>query len=586
MFGLNSFGKIGALVRSAFAQVFSPLSLFASGEQGFVYDPKTAEIYQDSGKTTLATTTGDKVGYVQETSGHNYHALQSVSGSRPSLVVDEGSRVALRSTGSFYLSASNVDFSLSSKVTSIIAFKPSIFDTGQQAVFSHGDNPFGTGGFSNEINQEVSSVVGSTFGQGSGNYRFMHSGVVTESKDIVVTMQFDPAGATDGEKYKIWINGVLSSTSTWLTSGAISSAMFAVRNLYLLSRGGVGGFLIGDLYFALCVGRELSTQERINAESFARLRATVVPTYSIKSYSMSRNSVLNPTYAYGSSLSKLEWSTTATSVDVNYVSTIRPVYSTFSFISTYIDGVFYSETACPADAGTLTISLPAGGKTVQLLNGGQTFYNNGIIGTWITGASFNASATKLAEEKGGIVVYGDSIAIGQLASPVSQYGWTLQVRSALPDKKLSVEGWGTRSLYDDVRSTYFLSQFVQYISEYSPNTIWLAIGTNDYGLNKWSASAFGTAYSALLDALHVALPSAIIYAQTPLPRTTETANGSGSTLGDYRSQIATCVSTRTSYTTLVDGTAIMTTASLGDGVHPNTAGHTLYANYVKTILGI
>jgi phospholipase/lecithinase/hemolysin len=71
-----------------------------------------------------------------------------------------------------------------------------------------------------------------------------------------------------------------------------------------------------------------------------------------------------------------------------------------------------------------------------------------------------------------------------------------------------------------------------------------------------------------------------------LLRTTETANGSGSTLGNYRTQIATAVSTRTGFATLVDGTAIMTTASLVDGVHPTTAGHLLYANYVKSILGI
>jgi hypothetical protein len=75
-----------------------------------------------------------------------------------------------------------------------------------------------------------------------------------------------------------------------------------------------------------------------------------------------------------------------------------------------------------------------------------------------------------------------------------------------------------------------------------------------------------------------------IYCQTPLVRSVESANGSGSTLGDYRTQIATAVSSRTAFATLVDGTAILTTADLDDGVHPTTAGHAAYAAYVGGVL--
>jgi lysophospholipase L1-like esterase len=63
-------------------------------------------------------------------------------------------------------------------------------------------------------------------------------------------------------------------------------------------------------------------------------------------------------------------------------------------------------------------------------------------------------------------------------------------------------------------------------------------------------------------------------------------NGVGSTLADYRTAIATEQSTRSAWCNLVDGTAIMSTAELVDGVHPNAAGHALYLAYVKTVLGL
>jgi lysophospholipase L1-like esterase len=130
------------------------------------------------------------------------------------------------------------------------------------------------------------------------------------------------------------------------------------------------------------------------------------------------------------------------------------------------------------------------------------------------------------------------------------------------------------------------SAFVSVVSAYSPSILWIAIGTNDYGLNKWSAASFGTAYAALLDALNSALPDLFIYCQTPIVRANEAANGSGSKLGDYRTQIATAVSTRTAYAKLIDGTAILTTDDLADGVHPTTAGHATYAAAVIAELGL
>lgn len=55
-------------------------------------------------------------------------------------------------------------------------------------------------------------------------------------------------------------------------------------------------------------------------------------------------------------------------------------------------------------------------------------------------------------------------------------------------------------------------------------------------------------------------------------------------MGAYRTQISAAVSTRTSFATLIDGTAIMTTGSLVDGVHPDNEGMDLYAAAVLAAL--
>jgi lysophospholipase L1-like esterase len=157
---------------------------------------------------------------------------------------------------------------------------------------------------------------------------------------------------------------------------------------------------------------------------------------------------------------------------------------------------------------------------------------------------------------------------------------------------LAVEGWGYRSLYDDTVDAPTRAAFIaKLVAAYSALTvIWLAMGTNDYGLNTQNAANFETRYGALLDDLHAAYPAATIYAQTPIERVSEVANGSGNTLGDYRAAIANAQATRAGFCTLVNGTDVAFPQQPGDldvdGIHPTTAGQAKYATAVRAILGI
>jgi lysophospholipase L1-like esterase len=150
------------------------------------------------------------------------------------------------------------------------------------------------------------------------------------------------------------------------------------------------------------------------------------------------------------------------------------------------------------------------------------------------------------------------------------------------NRSVMIEGYGSRSLLLDVATGGLLDTtksqvFATRLASYSPATIILSIGTNDYGVGGWSASGsgavanFSAAYSDLIDRLHAALPSATIICQSPLIRT---ADG---TLQAWRDAIQTLCGSR-AWSTFVDGKAILVTSDLsGDGLHPTTAGHAKYA---------
>lgn len=246
----------------------------------------------------------------------------------------------------------------------------------------------------------------------------------------------------------------------------------------------------------------------------------------------------------------------------------------------------------PGQVGTklFTVDLPAGaGKTVEIIAGLQSGTTHaGRIGSYITQVTFDADATQtevLTTPR--IIFYGDSIMSGANADNPSLEGVAQLVRNAFTGSVI-IEARGYRDLYEDGADETKRQAFADHIAGLTPTIIWLAIGTNDYGETKWSAADFGTAYADLLDKLHVELPDAVIYAQTPIPRTIETEIESGyGNLGAYRTAIANAQSPRSAYCTLVDGTALVSTDDLhADGVHLTTAGHAIYGAAIITALGI
>lgn len=294
---------------------------------------------------------------------------------------------------------------------------------------------------------------------------------------------------------------------------------------------------------------------------------------------------------------RLKFTTSATEIGVDVIGATGGNDQ----IGVRVNGVHYSQhlaTAYDDTVKQLTIALPAGtDKTIELIEASQgtSAIHNSIVAVRETAGTITPIAKVAPTNR--IVVYGDSIAAGYSSTIMTDLGWTALLRWTIDDYDygLTTVAYGGRRLYYDTAGggfptvAEFAAKLVSACQDVQPGgakRLVMAIGTNDYGLASagvpdQTAANFGTQYAALLDAINALDADIDVFCLTPLQRTTETANANGDTLGAYRTQIATAVSTRTAFATLIDGTtqldnttALLNTGTdLADAVHPNDGGH-------------
>ena len=271
-----------------------------------------------------------------------------------------------------------------------------------------------------------------------------------------------------------------------------------------------------------------------------------------------------------------------------------------------INGVDSASIAVPSlGSNTLSITLSSqtgyvsGTNSVDLVMGSQSLISSTVEGTYPvsisgSGGTFLTMRTP-SVGSGRVVVYGDSIATGAYAlftdgsTPAFMLaGWPALVRAQLGDGFVATEAYGSRQLSSDVTSsatTLATHLATGHVGNSGTHFYVINIGTNDYGIGGISASTFGTRYGLLLDAILAADAAAVVIAISPTIRTTETANGAGSTLDNFRSAIASQVSSRTTFARYYNGKNIFLSSDITDsGVHPGTAGQAKIANFVLGIL--
>lgn len=249
------------------------------------------------------------------------------------------------------------------------------------------------------------------------------------------------------------------------------------------------------------------------------------------------------------------------------------------------DYLIFSPTATSTDYQYQEITLPAGYNKVEIINGAKT--TNGSVTTGnITGGHvskiFYDSIYRLdvqPKKKISIAVIGDSTSVGGDASVGGLRGYWDQIKN-ITKLEIANLAWGSNSLYRASLTTNGIEHLAYQLCKDSPSVICIHLGTNDYGLNLNNAAGFGVQYGLLLNKIGQLLPSVRVLCLSPFTRTTETANGLGSTLAQYRSEISARASERSSYCTYYDTSVLFTGSDTEDGVHPFNYAYTIAANAI------
>lgn len=563
-------------------------ALFASAPGDYWDNLAANTFFQDSAGTTANTATGQPCGRFVGQRGN--HWLQATSGNRPTYMEEGGLKFVRFNGVDQVMQAAALALTGATKATLVVGIRQqSVGGTG--VVIENAMAFGGSAGFGVFVdNWGPSGCLGGGLGDGD-NYVFSNGPGSAAGITRVASFVFDPAGANADERLQMRIDGTEIDETQVAVMGAPGTSGIPVTGFYLGARMDSSLYAQIDVYCGILVGGALAGEDLENAERWCAERTGTAVPFEVApaQFSETGATVDQGTHFQTSPFSVATFDTSATVIDVHGYTTIYNDFAAYAKLEVLVDGVLTHTVSASANGAFSSgrIPLAAGPKTVSIVSGLQSRPSGTVIGTWFTSIRADASLTQsLPAPTNRILFYGDSITVGGNATTPATQGYTQLVRSAYAPDSVAVEGYGYRTLEDDAIDATARGAFAAKLAAYAPEIIWMAIGTNDYGLSAWSAADFGAAYAATLDALHAALPSAVIYCQTPLVRTTETANGFGNTLGDYRTQISNAVSTRTAYATLVDGTAILTTGDLADGVHPTTAGHAIYAAAVIAELGI
>lgn len=448
------------------------------------------------------------------------------------------------------------------------------------------------GGFGIFLNNGVTQGIGPGIGNSS---RYLFTQAYDPSQSIVYSCTVNSAGASNTARMTHRVLGEDLSWQNTGSSGTIASGdgFAASKVLYLFARanaslrcnskcagfvllaGAAGSTLISNIEQAFATAAGLTLGSAASGMDFSN-----TPT----DFDYAHYNTTETDFVRTNVFSEVSFSTTATLIKLQLY---NDIFGSFTpDVAVWVDDVF-NQQINPPGTGLTThyIGLSSGTKNIRVTNGLQAKPSSAVLGCWLKTLTANASLTRnTVTDTGGMVIYGDSIASGYIASPNSRYGWAMRHREAA-SYPVSVEAYGSRALNDDTSSAPLQADLVSRLASLAPTKVWLAIGTNDYGLNRISAATFETRYASLLVDINAALPGATIYAQTPIDRATETANTFGDTLGAYRTAISNAASGK-GYVTVVDGTAILALGDLSDGVHPSTAGMATYATYVAGVAGV
>lgn len=241
-------------------RLFSPLSLFAGGEQGVWFDPSDlSTMFQDSAGTTPVTGVGQPVGLIRDKSGRGNHASQATTTMRPLLQQD--------GNGNFYLSFDGVDDGL---VTAALNFSSTDKMTIVAGITDLSDAVFGMIAEFGVDSQPGTWYLGrTTLGEfnlarrASVAAQYTLTSAFPAPTSKVATAGFDFAASTEVTAQRV--NGVASGSVGAADAG---SGTFLTYTLSVGRRTAATSPFTGSIYGILVRGAASSAAQIAQAERF------------------------------------------------------------------------------------------------------------------------------------------------------------------------------------------------------------------------------------------------------------------------------------------------------------------------------
>lgn len=264
-FGFSSFsGKKSAIIIPTTA-VFTPLSLFASGEQGAWYDPSDLSSMNTlSDQTGTVPAVGDPVGYIADKSGNGNHATQATAAKRPTLGQDVN--------GNYYLDFDGVDDDLIYSGTLLnSATEVSQYNAAQRQVISGTSIYYRMALHNGGLSSGNNYVLDRHNFDGTHGF-FVRDGSVTAAASVGTSANFTSyitgqIAASGSQQYRV--NGVLEG------SGTVTLSSLTTNVLALGSSGTGVNFWTGVYFGGLVIDRVITAQEITDTESYLAAKSGV-----------------------------------------------------------------------------------------------------------------------------------------------------------------------------------------------------------------------------------------------------------------------------------------------------------------------
>jgi hypothetical protein len=247
--------------------VWSPVELFASGEQGAWYDPSDfSTMFQDTAGTVPVTAVGQSVARINDKSGRGNNATQATTAARPLLEQDAGGLYYLRFDGvDDGMLTANIDFTATDKMT-VLAGVRKLSDSLRGSIVEAGSSYGVAGSFGVMAPHGNGATTMGFYLTGTTTTGLLATGIVAPLTSVASCL-FDISGSDRASEVFPRVNGSIPSL-TVTDAASAGTGNYGNRPIFIGRRGGTTLPFNGRIYSLIVRGAASTTDQITAAETW------------------------------------------------------------------------------------------------------------------------------------------------------------------------------------------------------------------------------------------------------------------------------------------------------------------------------